>query len=154
MGVVFVSADEVGQPDDHQPQDGDEDADPLTGEQAAPQESHREQTGEDDDRPAKHLEAGGTRHVQSWRTKERALRSESGFVQEKGIAKVLTDIHDGGSRHVTHGGREEEQGVEALAGVHPRFGPAFVVEQQDVEDDETAELAKKHPHRLNTRKEM
>ncbi|TNN76124.1 hypothetical protein EYF80_013655 [Liparis tanakae] len=45
---------------DHQAQDGGEDADPLTRCQAAPQERHREQPSEDDDRSTQHLEAGGT----------------------------------------------------------------------------------------------
>lgn len=61
-----MPAEEVGEADYHQAQDGDEDAEPLTGKQASPQERHGEQTGEDDDGTAQHLETGGAGHVESW----------------------------------------------------------------------------------------
>ena len=64
--LVLVLGDEVGQAHYDQAQDGDDDADPLAGLQPAPQEGDRQQAGEDDDRPAQHLEAGGTRHAERW----------------------------------------------------------------------------------------
>ena len=66
--VFSVAVEEVGEAHDHQAQDGDGDAEPLAGCQATAQESHREQAGEYDDGPAQHLEAGGARHVESWKT--------------------------------------------------------------------------------------
>ena len=64
--------------------------------------------------------------------------------------RSLTNIHDGGGRHVTHGRREKKERVEALAGYHLWFWAASVMANQDVEDCETAELAQKHSHRLDS----
>lgn len=64
--VVVVPAEEVGEAHNHQPQDGDEDASPLTGRQASAQEGDREQAGEDDDSPTQHLKTGGAGHVESY----------------------------------------------------------------------------------------
>lgn len=61
----MVPAEEVGEAHDHQAEDGCKDADPLTGCKASAQERYREQTGEDDDGPSQHLEAGGAGHVES-----------------------------------------------------------------------------------------
>lgn len=63
---VIVAAEEVGESHNDQAQDGDEDANPLTGRQASAQEGHWEQAGEDDDSPTQHLEAGGAGHVESY----------------------------------------------------------------------------------------
>lgn len=63
--VVVVPAEEVGEAHNHQAQDGGDDAEPLAGFQASAQERYREQTGEDDDGSAQHLEAGGAGHVES-----------------------------------------------------------------------------------------
>lgn len=63
---VVVPAEEVGESHNDQPQDGDEDADPLTGRQASAQEGDGEQAGEDDDSPTQHLETGGAGHVESY----------------------------------------------------------------------------------------
>lgn len=62
----------------------------------------------------------------------------------------LTDIHDGGGRHVAHGRGEEEQRVEPLTRVHLRLRPPSVVAEQDVEDGQTAELTQEHTHGLDT----
>lgn len=62
----------------------------------------------------------------------------------------LTDIHDGGGRHVAHGRGEEEQRVEPLTRVHLRLWPPSVVAEQDVEDGQTAELTQEHTHGLDT----
>ena len=69
---------------------------------------------------------------------------------ERGSRRALTDIHDGGGRHVAHGRRKEEQGVEALARVERRLWSAFVMAQQDVENQQTAELSQEHAHSLGT----
>lgn len=66
MCVVSVPAEEVSEAHYHKAQDGGEDAEPLTGRQASPQERHREQTSKDDDGSTQHLEAGGAGHVESW----------------------------------------------------------------------------------------
>lgn len=70
---VVVPAEEICESHNDQPQDGDEDADPLTGHQAAAQEGDWEQAGEDDDSPTQHLETGSAGHVESYnhRPKER-----------------------------------------------------------------------------------
>lgn len=62
----------------------------------------------------------------------------------------LTDIHDGGGRHVAHGRGEEEQRVEPLTRIHLRLRPPSVVAEQDVEDGQTAELTQEHTHGLDT----
>lgn len=131
---VIVPAEEVGEPHDHQPQDGDEDADPLTGRQASAQEGHREQAGEDDDSPAQHLETGGAGHVESYnrRQKDNNMSKTTKAVNSPGpiastfLPEVLTHIHDGGGRHVTHGRREKEERIEALARVHLGFWASSV----------------------------
>lgn len=61
---VLVLAQEVSQANNHQAQDGGEDAKPLAGQQASAQERDGEQTGEDDDGSTQHLEAGGAGHVE------------------------------------------------------------------------------------------
>ncbi len=66
MRVVFVPAEEVGEAHYHQAHDGDQDAEPLTGRQASPQERHGKQASKDDDSATQHLEAGGAGHVESW----------------------------------------------------------------------------------------
>lgn len=63
--VIVVPVEEVCEADNHQAQDGGDDAKPLTGFQTSPQERYREQTSEDDDGSTQHLEAGGAGHVES-----------------------------------------------------------------------------------------
>lgn len=67
--------------------------------------------------------------------------------------RPLTDVHDGGGRHVTEGRGEEEERVEALAPVHLRLRTTSVDTQQNVEDREAAELSQEHPHGLQTERE-
>lgn len=69
VGVIFVASGKVGESDYHQAQNGDQYADPLTDQELPPQKRHRKQTSEDDDGSAEHLEAGGARHVEGWKTK-------------------------------------------------------------------------------------
>lgn len=78
--VILVPVEEVCETHDHQAQDGGEDAEPLTGCQAAPQERHREQPSEDDDRSTQHLEAGGTGHVESCNKEIRVTRCSFSFL--------------------------------------------------------------------------
>lgn len=84
---VIVPAEEVGEPHDHQPQDGDEDADPLTGRQASAQEGDREQAGEDNDSPTQHLETGGTGHVESYNQRQK----ETTYLKHKKVKESGAD---------------------------------------------------------------
>lgn len=79
---AMIPIDKVGKPDDDQTQDGGEYAEPLTGRQPASQEGHGEQASEYDDSPTQHLEAGGARHIESWKSQiERPV--DHGSVAEK-----------------------------------------------------------------------
>lgn len=60
-----MATNKVGESHYHQAEDGDEDAEPLTGCEPTTQKSYRQETGEDDDGAAKHLKTGGARHVES-----------------------------------------------------------------------------------------
>lgn len=59
-----------------------------------------------------------------------------------------TNIHDGGSGHVTEGRGKEKEGVEALARVHLGLWSPSVVTKQHVEDGQTTELPQEHPYGL------
>lgn len=84
---VIVPAEEVGDSHNDQPKDGDEDAHPLTGLQAAAQEGDWEQAGEDDDGPTQHLEAGGAGHVESYQ--HRATETEPSIHKKLNIPQIL-----------------------------------------------------------------
>lgn len=89
--VVAVPAEEVGEPHDHQPQDGDEDADPLAGSQAAAQEGDGEQAGEDDDGPTQHLETGSAGHVESCSHRRTDARKETKRVRPRKVIHTTAE---------------------------------------------------------------
>lgn len=67
-----------------------------------------------------------TRDKRKHHIKNTKMLHSPGPIVSTFLPEVLTDIHDGGGRHVTHGRREKEERIEALAWVHLGFWASSV----------------------------